>query len=76
MEVFHIFIEYLCALGYFYWGGGGGGGGGNARVCSFYFREILSISKIGLQRFFGYSETKRFSSILEARKVNRVFEIN
>ena len=31
---------------------------------------------IRLQRFFGYSETKRFSSILEARKVNRVFENN
>ena len=23
---------------------------------------------------FGYSETKRFTSILEARKVNRIFE--
>ena len=31
---------------------------------------------VGLQRFFGYSETKQFSSILEVRKVNRVFENN
>ena len=32
--------------------------------------------KVRLQRFFGYSETKRFTSILEARKVNRIFENN
>ena len=31
---------------------------------------------VRLQRFFGYSETKRFTSILEARKVNRIFENN
>ena len=33
-------------------------------------------SKLRLQRFFGYSETKRFSLILESRKVNRVFQNN